>query len=182
MGSIKEIWDGVLSIMRQGEISQAAYDIWISCIEPRGIENGEMVVCVNTEFQKRTIETEYADKLRDALRQVLGVPIGLRVVSREVAAQPGVKALIFRSPCIALVKPLGRAAVDQEKCRKCRKCIREIGCPGIVVEEGKVVIDMSQCTGCGICAEICPFDAIEVTRLPGGGEPKRAQQGKGGRA
>ena len=77
---------------------------------------------------------------------------------------------------------MGRAAVDQEKCRKCRKCIREIGCPGIVVEEGKVVIDMSQCTGCGICAEICPFDAIEVTRLPGGGEPKRAQQGKGGRA
>ncbi len=88
MGSIKEIWDGVLSIMRQGEISQAAYDIWISCIEPRGIENGEMVVCVNTEFQKRTVETEYADKLRDALRQVLGVPIGLRVVSREVATQP----------------------------------------------------------------------------------------------
>ena len=41
---------------------------------------------------------------------------------------------------------------------------------------------VSQCTGCGICAEICPFDAIEVTRLPGGGEPKRAQQGKGGRA
>ena len=87
MGSIKEIWDGVLSIMRQGEISQAAYDIWISCIEPRGIENGEMVVCVNTEFQKRTVETEYADKLREALRQVLGVPIGLRVVSREVAAK-----------------------------------------------------------------------------------------------
>ena len=86
------------------------------------------------------------------------------------------------SPCIALVRPLGRAAVDQEKCRKCKKCIREIGCPGIVVEEGKVVIDMSQCTGCGICAEICPFDAIEVTRLPGGGEPKNAQQGKGGRA
>ena len=111
----------------------------------------------------------------------LDLPRAVEAV-REVAAQPGVKALIFRSPCIALVKPLGHAAVDQEKCRKCKKCIREIGCPGIVVEEGKVVIDMSQCTGCGICAEICPFDAIEVTRLPGGGEPKRAQQGKGGRA
>ncbi len=111
----------------------------------------------------------------------LDLPHAVETV-REVAAQPGIKALIFRSPCIALVRPLGRAAVDQEKCRKCKKCIREIGCPGIVVEEGKVVIDMSQCTGCGICAEICPFDAIEVTRLPGGGEPKNAQQGKGGRA
>ena len=114
----------------------------------------------------------------------LDLPHAVEVV-REVAAQPGVKAIIFRSPCIALVKPLGRAAVDEEKCKRCKKCIREIGCPGIVVKDGQIVIDASQCTGCGICAEICPFDAIEVTRLPGGGLPKgarSAQQGKGGRA
>ena len=82
---------------------------------------------------------------------------------KEVAAEPGVKAIIFKSPCIAIVKPLGRAEVLQDACRKCKKCIREIGCPGIVVEDGNIKIDASQCTGCGICAEICPFDAIEVT-------------------
>ena len=43
------------------------------------------------------------------------------------------------------------------------KCIREIGCPGIVVEDGKIMVDASQCTGCGICADICPFAAIAVT-------------------
>lgn len=82
---------------------------------------------------------------------------------KEVAAEAGVKAIIFKSPCIAIVKPLGKAEVLQDACRKCKKCIREIGCPGIVVEDGKIMIDASQCTGCGICAQICPFDAIEVT-------------------
>ena len=38
-----------------------------------------------------------------------------------------------------------------------------VGGQGIVVEDGNIKIDASQCTGCGICAEICPFDAIEVT-------------------
>ena len=82
---------------------------------------------------------------------------------KDVAAKPGVKAIIFKSPCIAIVKPLGKAEVLQDACRKCKKCIREIGCPGIVVEDGKIMVDASQCTGCGICADICPFDAIEVT-------------------
>ena len=82
---------------------------------------------------------------------------------KDVASEPGVKAIIFKSPCIAIVKPLGKAEVLQDACRKCKKCIREIGCPGIVVEDGKIMVDASQCTGCGICADICPFDAIEVT-------------------
>lgn len=81
---------------------------------------------------------------------------------KEVAAQKGVTAIIFRSPCINLVKPRGLAAIDQAKCRKCKKCIREIGCPGIVVEDGHITIDPSQCTGCGLCTEVCPFEAISV--------------------
>jgi indolepyruvate ferredoxin oxidoreductase alpha subunit len=91
---------------------------------------------------------------------------------RETAAEKGVKAIIFRSPCIALVKPLGRAEISQAACRKCRKCIREIGCPALVVQEGNVVIDTAQCTGCGLCAQVCPFGAIEVSRRPDGGESK----------
>ena len=91
---------------------------------------------------------------------------------RETAAEKGVKAIIFRSPCIALVKPLGRAKVSQEACRKCKKCIREIGCPALVTREGSVVIDTAQCTGCGLCAQVCPFGAIEVSRRPDGGASK----------
>lgn len=81
---------------------------------------------------------------------------------REVAEEKGVKAIIFRSPCIAIVPPLGMAHIAEEKCTRCRKCIREIGCPGIVTCDGTVKIDPAQCTGCALCTEVCPFGAISV--------------------
>ena len=83
-------------------------------------------------------------------------------VVREVAEEKGVKAIIFRSPCIAIVPPLGMAHIAEEKCTRCRKCIREIGCPGIVTCDGAVKIDPAQCTGCALCTEVCPFGAISV--------------------
>lgn len=81
---------------------------------------------------------------------------------REVAEEKGVKAIIFRSPCIAIVPPLGMAHIAEEKCTRCRKCIREIGCPGIVTCDGAVKIEPAQCTGCALCTEVCPFGAISV--------------------
>lgn len=78
---------------------------------------------------------------------------------KECADTPGVKAIIFRSPCIALFRPTKRAVIS-DKCIQCKKCIREIGCPAIVIEDGKVAIDKSLCTGCGLCGQICPVNAI----------------------
>ena len=30
-----------------------------------------------------------------------------------------------------------------------------------IIENGKAVIDRTQCVGCTVCAQACPFDAIE---------------------
>ena len=79
---------------------------------------------------------------------------------KECDAQKGVKAIIFKSPCIAITKPSGRCRVDAGKCISCKKCIREIGCPALTVAEGKVAIDSALCTGCGLCSRICPAGAI----------------------
>lgn len=79
---------------------------------------------------------------------------------KAAAALPGVKAIIFKSPCIAIVKSDKSLSVDHEKCINCRKCIREIGCPALVIRDDKVVIDDSLCTGCGLCSQICPTGAI----------------------
>ena len=79
---------------------------------------------------------------------------------RRVAAEKGVKAIIFRSPCIAKVKGKAPLRVNPEACVNCKKCIREIGCPGLCVREGRVMIDAVLCTGCGLCAQICPKNAI----------------------
>lgn len=78
----------------------------------------------------------------------------------KAADLPGVKAVIFKSPCIAIVKPESACKVDSDKCINCKKCIRELGCPAIVVNEGKVEIEASLCTGCGLCSQVCPVSAI----------------------
>ena len=79
---------------------------------------------------------------------------------RECAELKGVKAIIFKSPCVALVKSDKKMKVDGSKCVGCLRCIKEIGCPALSVNDGKVVIDENLCTGCGLCAKLCPVGAI----------------------
>ncbi len=78
---------------------------------------------------------------------------------KECAALPGVKAILFQSPCIAISKPAEKMKIS-DKCIQCKKCIREIGCPALIIVDGKVTIDKGLCTGCGLCSSICPTSAI----------------------
>ena len=80
---------------------------------------------------------------------------------KEAAEVPGVSAIIFRSPCIALFRPTKVYLVDPETCTGCRKCLRELGCPGLVKDGKKVKIDTSLCYSCGLCTYVCPFGAIQ---------------------
>ena len=80
---------------------------------------------------------------------------------KDAAACTGVRAVIFRAPCIAVSKPDVPYAVKADTCTGCRKCIREIGCPAISLKDTKAFIEPSLCTGCGLCTGICPVSAIE---------------------
>lgn len=80
---------------------------------------------------------------------------------KQAAAHKGVSAVIFRAPCITVSKPLPLLSVNQEKCTGCKRCIKELGCPAISYEGRKAVIEPSMCYGCTICAQVCPFGAIE---------------------
>ena len=92
METIKEAWAGILDYLhRQDDISEVAYNVWISCIEPRSIEDGEVVVYVHTQFQKKIIREHYAGKLCDAFLQVLGLPLGLTILSGEDDASSAAK-------------------------------------------------------------------------------------------
>ena len=109
----------------------------------------------------------------------------------RVAAEPGVKAIIFKYPCIAMasdqakhLREVGPVRILPEKCIQCKKCIRELGCPALILKDGKVAIDETLCTGCGLCRQICPTGAIEGgdTRNPAGlgSDLGDDPQGKGG--
>ena len=115
---------------------------------------GEIVAKIDIEAVLRgigvkTVETVNPLKLSAAVETV-----------KRVAKEPGVKAVIFRSPCAVLVKPEKPAVIDPEKCINCKRCVRELGCPGLVISEGKVQIESALCTGCMLCSQVCPTQAI----------------------
>ena len=79
---------------------------------------------------------------------------------KECAELDGVKAIIFKSPCIAVEKSAKKMCVD-ESCVMCETCINEIGCPALSAGGEGISIDATLCTGCGLCAQICPLSAIK---------------------
>ena len=79
---------------------------------------------------------------------------------KRVSSEKGVKAVIFKSPCAVLIKPENPAVIDENKCINCKKCINSLGCPALVISDGKIKIDGSLCTGCGLCSQVCPVNAI----------------------
>lgn len=71
-------------------------------------------------------------------------------------------AVISRRPCL-LIKRIqhdtGLCEVDRDKCIGCKKCI-SVGCPALMMKDGKSSIDPTQCVGCTVCAQVCPVKAI----------------------
>ncbi len=83
-----------------------------------------------------------------------------KVIKEELAvAEPSV--IISRRPCMLLkyVKPQAPLAVNVDKCRSCRACMK-LGCPAISFRDKKACIDATQCVGCGVCSGLCAFGAI----------------------
>ena len=84
------------------------------------------------------------------------------VIKEELAvAEPSV--IISRRPCALLkyVKHNKPLVVETDKCKSCKMCMK-IGCPAISMQNGKVKIDNTLCTGCGVCAQLCKFDALKL--------------------
>ena len=81
-------------------------------------------------------------------------------VKEELAAEePSV--IISRRPCVLLksVKLKPSFKVDTDKCKSCKMCMK-LGCPAISMHGGKAEIDATLCVGCGVCQQLCKFDAI----------------------
>ncbi|MGB9806224.1 MAG: thiamine pyrophosphate-dependent enzyme [Thermoproteota archaeon] len=80
----------------------------------------------------------------------------------------GVSVVVFRHECALQEERRLRAqgikrkpyVVDPKKCTGCRLCLTKTGCQALRFSDGKMTIDGELCTACGLCAYVCPFDAI----------------------
>jgi indolepyruvate ferredoxin oxidoreductase alpha subunit len=89
---------------------------------------------------------------------------------KEFLKAEGPSVLIARDECALLPSARKRRLplkVVAEKCNGCTMCFR-IGCPAILksdeldskTQRPKALIDPLLCTGCEVCAQVCPRDAI----------------------
>lgn len=114
-----------------------------------------------------------------AVAKAMGVPMveevspwdldGMKMVL-TAALDSGAPALVVvRGPCVLAGKLLKGAVackVDAATCKACGACFK-IGCPSIVRGEAlpgttrfQARIEPAACTGCTVCAQVCPFQAI----------------------
>lgn len=82
-------------------------------------------------------------------------------VVRDAIEKTGVRAIIFKAPCIYVESSQhARVELDLDACIDCRACIRQLGCPALVIEDGHVTVDDTLCFGCNLCCKVCPTDAL----------------------
>ncbi len=87
----------------------------------------------------------------------------LERIIKEETARDDVSVIITKSPCVLLkgnVFP-DVCVPDSDKCKKCGMCLRP-GCPALTKNaDGTIAIDATMCNGCGLCMQLCKFDAIK---------------------
>lgn len=96
-------------------------------------------------------------------------------VLRDELAASGPSVVIATAPCVLEYKVRRPVwAVDADLCTGCRNCLKA-GCTALSLyrtEDGKrkVQIDPATCNGCGVCSQLCRFDAISGPKTTGGGK------------
>ena len=84
------------------------------------------------------------------------------IIKTEVAKDE-LSVIITKAPCVLLkgnVFPY-KCKPDSAKCKKCGMCLRP-GCPALTKNlDGTISIDDTMCNGCGLCRQLCKFNAIE---------------------
>jgi len=83
---------------------------------------------------------------------------------KEAIDFEGVSVIISKEACTlyaqSLKKARGKPFYISEKCKNHRDCVNELACPAFYTAGEKVYINADLCTGCAVCAQICPEKAI----------------------
>lgn len=82
-------------------------------------------------------------------------------VMKEAVNSGELRVVIARRTCILVEGTQRRSPYHvTDECAGCQLCTSQLGCPAMTFTEKAVINEL--CTGCGVCAQICPTHAIEV--------------------
>lgn len=83
---------------------------------------------------------------------------------KEAVAFQGVSVIIAKEKCILYAKNLKQTRGNKfqvtDKCKNHRECLNKFACPAFYLDGDRVRINESLCTGCAVCAQLCPEKAI----------------------
>ena len=83
---------------------------------------------------------------------------------KEALQFKGVSVIISQELCVlyaaSLKLPRRKPFQVTDKCRNHRVCMSRLACPAFYVWNERIKIDANLCTGCALCAQICPENAI----------------------
>ncbi len=86
--------------------------------------------------------------------------VKLEQVIKEETAAPEPSVIIAKSPCVLLEKVHnGAYQILEDRCKYCKACVN-LGCPAIAVGESTAMLNSAACSGCGLCVQVCKFQAI----------------------
>ncbi len=98
-------------------------------------------------------------KLYNTIKYVVDNNETAVIISRRTCA------LLINSTAIRRGIELPLCRIDPDKCRACGICYKAFACPAIIpMNDDKAHIDEALCVGCGVCIQICPYNAIEYVR------------------
>ena len=121
---------------------------------------GQVVPAINIYGLCRSLGIEHVCEV-DAFDQA-----ELERVIKEEVARDAVSVIITKAPCALLkgIKFPNKCRPLPDKCKKCGACLRP-GCPALTKnEDGTISIDETMCNGCGLCKQLCKFDAINLVK------------------
>ena len=123
---------------------------------------------------------------RFAISDPYDLPATTAILTEFLKEPLGVRVLLARRECAIQARRRGAGAgaaggaihFDSAKCVLCKRCIQITGCPALsLLSAGqlgqnratgspgsavrqRITIDKSLCTGCGLCAAVCPTQAL----------------------
>jgi indolepyruvate ferredoxin oxidoreductase, alpha subunit len=109
------------------------------------------------------VRTVDMDSLENRLENILESCVE---ASKEAMNFKGPAVVVFKGKCVGIAKYDKRYEIDPESCTGCSFCIKQLGCPALFLPAGKdKALIQDSCSGCGLCARICPSGAIRTQEI-----------------